>query len=80
MSIFRTAAHAALGFVRELLATTPKSGPAMKLRIGIHSGPVIAGLIGRKRFAYGVWGDTVNFASALRQAAGKARSTPPKTM
>ena len=35
------------------------------LRIGIHSGELIAGVIGTKRFAYDIWGDTVNIASAL---------------
>ncbi|MBF0289469.1 MAG: response regulator [SAR324 cluster bacterium] len=35
------------------------------IRIGIHSGPVIAGVIGSKKFAYDVWGDTVNVASRM---------------
>jgi class 3 adenylate cyclase/HD superfamily phosphodiesterase len=35
------------------------------LRIGIHSGELIAGVIGTRRFAYDIWGDTVNIASAL---------------
>lgn len=66
-------AHAALGFARELLTSTPRSGPGLKLRIGIHSGPVIAGLIGRKRFVYDVWGDTVNFASRLEASGQEGR-------
>ena len=41
------------------------------LRIGIHSGPVVAGLIGDHRFGYDVWGETVNIASRL-----EAHGTP----
>jgi class 3 adenylate cyclase len=36
-----------------------------KVRIGIDSGPVVAGIIGTHRFVYDVWGDTVNIASRL---------------
>ncbi len=37
----------------------------LQLRIGIHSGPVVAGVIGRHKFAYDIWGETVNLASRL---------------
>lgn len=44
-----------------------------EVRIGIHSGPVIAGIIGTQKFAYDIWGDTVNTAARMEQSgeAGK---------
>lgn len=42
--------------------------PYWGIRIGIHSGPLVAGVIGREKFAYDVWGDTVNTAHRLEEA------------
>jgi adenylate cyclase len=40
-------------------------GPALELRIGIHTGPVISGVVGARRFSFDVWGDAVNTASFI---------------
>ena len=40
----------------------------LNIRIGINSGDVVAGIVGRNKFIYDVWGDTINLASALRAA------------
>jgi adenylate cyclase len=44
-----------------------------QIRIGIHSGPLSAGIVGQTRFAYDVWGDTVNLASRLETSSERGR-------
>ena len=53
--------------------------PCFEARIGIHAGPVIAGIVGIKKFAYDIWGDTVNIAERLQSngEVGKVNISRP---
>ncbi len=55
------------------LQTHSFEGRAIEMRIGIASGPVTAGIIGRKKFSYDLWGDTVNMASRMESSGVPGR-------
>ena len=65
-------AERALAFARAMIEVT-RTQPdlEMDIRVGLHTGPVIAGVIGRTRFVYDVWGETVNVAARI-EATGQA--------
>jgi class 3 adenylate cyclase len=67
----RAACDAAL----DLLAAAERiSGPAgWRIRIGMHVGPLVAGVIGKQKFSYDVWGSTVNFASRMESSGAPGR-------
>jgi class 3 adenylate cyclase len=61
-------ADMALGMIEAVREIGERFGEPLATRIGVHSGDVVAGIIGRHRFIYDVWGDTVNTASRLESS------------
>ncbi len=59
------AACLALEMLATLAVIRDEIGAPIQLRIGLHSGPAVAGVIGERKFAYDIWGTTVNIASRM---------------
>jgi adenylate cyclase len=72
-------AHLAFDLHGEIDRLNRQYSTSVDIRIGISTGPVVAGVIGRKKFSYDLWGDTVNLACRLQALAQRGSTTVADT-
>lgn len=72
-------ANFALDMVQGIEKIPARQGTKMQFRIGMHSGPLVAGVIGQERYQYDLWGDTVNIASRMESQGEAGRVQISKT-
>jgi len=63
--VFASAARCGL----EMAALSQRIEPHWQVRIGLHAGPIVAGIVGRHKFLYDLWGNTVNVAARITEQA-----------
>ena len=66
-------ARCAMGMLEIIDTFSRESGHQLQLRIGLHRGPAVAGVIGTTKFAYDLWGESVNLAARLESSGAAGR-------
>lgn len=69
----RVAAECALDMMAAFESVDAQLGTGLTIRCGLHSGPVVAGIIGKKKFAYDIWGDAVNIANRMESTGAPGK-------